>query len=210
MSIKLMVSVTAVILAGFAAQASTSASSTLSKDFSPKTRTVGVDLQPLFLALGGLGAKVDYFATDKFSVGLSGVSIRNRQMNTSDKDASATTTTYKLSYSELNLNTRFMMTGTNFSDGAYLSPSIGYVTTRISDYSIYSLDGGFATPVATLLAGYQFVNAQSGFRVTAGAGYRLVQENTIVVKDSSGKEILRDKSSNLNGLALDLGVGMMF
>ncbi len=205
-----MISITAVLLTGFAAQASTSTSSTLSKDFSPKTRTVGVDLQPLYLALGGLGAKVDYFATDKFSVGLSGVSIKDRQMGSSEKDASSTNATYKLSYSELNLNTRFMMTGTNFSDGAYLSPSIGYVTTRISDYGVFGLDGGLATPVATLLAGYQFVNPQNGFRVNAGLGYRLVQANTIIVKDSSGKEILRDKSSNLNGLAIDLGIGMMF
>lgn len=208
MHIKSVITATLLILASFAADASTSATSTL--DEKSKSRTVGVNIEPIYILIGGIGVKVDYFATEKFSFGIRGVRIQDKEIGSSDSSSSLFSTSYRFSHTELDLNTRFMLTGTNVSDGAYFSPSVGYISSRIYDYGIYRLEGGLSTPVATLMLGYQFVNPQSGFRLNAGLGYRLAQANTIEIKNKAGNVIHSDKSSSLDSMAFELGLGMMF
>ncbi len=174
----------------------------------------GISIQPIWLVLSGIGAKFEYFATDIVSLGLDGIYIPEHQNELSSKEDSAKTTStasnYRWAYNEINLGTNIMLTGNLSSSGAYINPAIGYVTSKITDYSEYRLQGSFASPQARLTAGYQWVNRNTPLRLAVGGGLRAIQSSEIVVRDAAGDEVLRQNSSTLGGAALDFHLGFLF
>ena len=102
-----------------------------------------------------------------------------------------------------------MLTGTLGSRGLYINPAIGYQTTRITEFSSSKLTGETSSPMARLTVGYQWILVKS-LRLAAGGGLAVYDSKDIVVKDSSGNEVLREKSSSLGGLAIALQVGYLF
>ncbi len=171
---------------------------------------VGINLEPIWLVLGGLGAKLDYFATDSVSVNLSGILLPERQVTpTSTTSTTSAVDTYKSSRYEVLLGSTIMLTGYHGTRGLYINPAIGYQSSKISDYSTFKLSGEHSSPMARLTVGYQWILAKH-LRLAAGGGLSLNQASDISVKDNAGKEVLRQKSSSLGGLALDLQVGYVF
>jgi hypothetical protein len=190
------------------------ASETLTANVAPKKSPVmGVNLEPVYLVLGGLGAKMEYFVSDSVSLGLGGVYVPKHNMNTFTSTSSSSTTTdtesYMFEHNEIFVGSNIMLTGTLGGRGAYLNPAVGYASTRISEYSSSKLSGQLSTPMARLTGGYQWVLVDH-LRLAAGGGFTVAQSGTVIVKDSNGAEVLRENSSSLGGLALDLQVGYVF
>ncbi|MGZ3769056.1 MAG: hypothetical protein ACXVCP_00140 [Bdellovibrio sp.] len=171
---------------------------------------IGVNVEPLWLVLGGLGAKAEYFITDKVSLGVSGFYIPGYKNKKSSSSSASTDENYTLSADEINLGSNIMLTGTLASNGVYINPAIGYQHTKISDYSEFKLEGSTSGPQARLTAGYQWVDHYSGLRIAIGGGLRVLHSSDIVVKDKSGAEVLRQSSSALGGLAIDGHIGYVF
>lgn len=164
----------------------------------------GINAEPIWALLSGFGLKFEYFVTDKTSVGIQGMSF-----NYKANDTSTTLTKYTLLHSEVFLGSNIMLTGTLSSRGLYIHPAIGYQTTEIKDYGTSNLNGTLNSPLAQFTVGYQWILAKH-LRLAAGGGLNMYQQNDIIVKDSTGTEVYRDKSSTLGGLALDLHVGYVF
>jgi hypothetical protein len=178
----------------------------------PENRpTFGFNLDPIWLVLGGIGAKAEYFVSDRVSLGVGGIFIPRRDnRTTSDNDTTYTSTTkYKWEHNEIHLGTNIMLTGTLGTRGLYINPAVGYMNTRISEYGEYKLSGALSTPMARLTMGYQWVIVNH-LRLAAGGGFTATQSGTVVVKDADGQEVLKDSSSSMGGLALDLQVGYVF
>ncbi|PIS11451.1 MAG: hypothetical protein COT73_03960 [Bdellovibrio sp. CG10_big_fil_rev_8_21_14_0_10_47_8] len=172
-------------------------------------KSVVLSVEPIWLLVSGLGAKVDYFVTDKVSLGLGGNYIPDHKVeNTSKNENSSINSNFNWSHSELNLGTNIMLTGTLSSSGVYINPTVGYQKTEITHYSSYDLQGSLATPQASATGGYQWVN--NGFRIGAGAGYKVLADNDVVVKDRAGAEVYREKASNMRGLVIDFQLGILF
>lgn len=175
----------------------------------PKT---GISVEPLWFLLGGVGAKFEYFATDRISLGISGIYIPEHEVKpASSKDESTTSLpTYRFSSNEINLGSNFMLTGTLSSNGVYINPAIGYQNTRISDYGTFKLKGALSSPQGRLTLGYQWVNELNNLRFALGGGMRIIKSSDIIVKNEAGSEVYRENSSNLGGLALDAHLGYIF
>ncbi|MFZ4405499.1 MAG: hypothetical protein ACOYOK_15485 [Pseudobdellovibrionaceae bacterium] len=172
------------------------------------SKNYGLNVQPLWILLGGLGIKAEYFLNKQYSLGVDGVYVSNHRPRASSS-ASEDQYSYLLSYKEINLGTNIMLTGTVQSDGLYLNPSLGYYSTAITEYSDLKLQGSSAGLQARLILGYQWV-ASSNWHYSAGGGLRLLQAQDIVVKDKAGNELLKEKYSGTSGLALEFLVGYLF
>lgn len=176
-----------------------------------QTEKFGVNVEPLWLVLGGIGGKAEYFVTDKVSVGLGGVYIPSHKIegSSSDETANSIGGNYSFEHNEIVLGSNIMLTGTLQSDGFYLNPGVGYQYTAITHFSFLDLSGSVSSPFARLTAGYQWVTS-GNFRVGLGAGVAAYQDTDVVIADNSGREIDRTKSSTMSGLALDLHLGYIF
>jgi hypothetical protein len=175
----------------------------------PKT---GISVEPLWLLLGGVGAKFEYFVTDRISLGISGIYIPEHEMkpSSSNDESTASLETYRWSTNEVNLGSNIMLIGNLSSNGVYMNPSIGYQNTSISDFGSRKLKGALSSPQGRLTLGYQWVNELNNLRFALGGGLRILKASDIVVKDEAGNELLRQNSSNLGGLALDAHLGYIF
>ncbi|HEY8272791.1 MAG TPA: hypothetical protein VIG33_17995 [Pseudobdellovibrionaceae bacterium] len=212
---KLKTILTAMILLtthfGWAAVKDDESTDTLSIEVPKHQVKVGLSAEPIWLLVGGVGAKFEYFVTDHISVGINGVYIPEHQIETSSsKDQSLTSESYRWSMNEINLGSNIMLTGSLSTNGVYLNPAVGYQNTRISDYGVLKLKGSLSSPQARLTAGYQFVNPANNLRFALGAGLRMIQDSDILVKDDTGEEVYRQKTSGLGGLALDCHLGYIF
>ena len=125
----------------------------------PTQLNFGVNLEPIWVVLSGVGLKFEYFISDTVSVGVGGILIPNHKIESSTSTASSTLydNNYKYSHYEGLVGTNIMLTGTLGSRGLPAN-----------------------------------------------------EAKDIVVKDNLGKEVLRERSSSLGGLALDLQVGYVF
>lgn len=196
------------------ADASASSSSTLSTQESTNSPKFGFNLDPIWLAFGGIGAKAEYFLTNRVSLGVSGTYIPSHSFSPDSSSDSSNTTdisndSYNWEHSEIFLGTNIMLTGTLGGQGIYINPAIGYQHTAISNYSIFQLSGSQSTPAARLTLGYQWVLARH-LRLAAGGGLMLTPSSSVDIKDSYGNEVSRQNVSSLGGAALDLEVGYVF
>jgi hypothetical protein len=165
----------------------------------------GLGLEPHWLIIGGIGAKADFRLTDRFSLGFGGMYIPPRSNTSTD----SLEVSYKWSMYEVYAGTTFMITGDYDHHGAYIFPAIGYTGASITDYSTSKLSGSVKTFELRFTGGYQWVVGKN-FRFTTGAGIRVLNSSDVVVKDNQGKELLREKSGALGGLALDLHAAYLF
>lgn len=176
------------------------------------TKRVSINAEPIWLLLGGIGLKTDLNLSKKLSVGAQVIYIpmhSNRTSDSEDKDNSVLKDdTYKWSYEEYNLGMNFMLLGSIDTNGLYVNPAIGYTRVKITDYSIFQYQGELAAPQFRTTVGYQWI--LGSIRLAAGLGYRLIGSDNVVIKDSAGKEVSREKSSTLGGLAIDGHVGFTF
>lgn len=184
----------------------------LEKESQSVSNTFGVNADPLWLALGGLGAKFEYFINEKISLGIGGFFIPSRWNESSSSSSSSSATKsydYKWEHNEFYLISNIMLTGDLNSHGLYISPAYGRQHTAITEFGKEKLNGKLDSPIARLTLGYQWILANH-LRLAAGGGLNFMSSDAIVVKDASGKELLRDKSRGASGLALDLQVGFIF
>jgi hypothetical protein len=195
---------------GFQAAAAPVGESSTPMESPELTKRVSLSVEPLWLLLGGIGAKTDFNVSKKVSLGLQALYIPSHSSNTSSDDKTTTTTdySYKWSYEEYNVGANIMLMGNIDGNGLYINPAVGYVRSKITDFSIFKYQGELAAPQFRTTVGYQWI--VGSFRFAAGGGYRLVSSNDIVIKDSKGNEVSREKSSTLGGLALDGHVGFTF
>lgn len=168
-------------------------------------RSFGLAVEPLWLLVGGIGAKADVRLSSTVSLGLGGMIVPSRRNTTSETN----TTNYKSSAYEIYLGPTVMLTGDYDSNGIFVTPAIGYIGSKITEYSSLNLSGKLDTYQGRLTAGYQWVSAK-GFRVALGAGARTLGSGEVVVKDDSGKEVLRQRSSTSGGLVLDGTFAFLF
>lgn len=175
------------------------------------TKEFALSVDPLWLLLGGVGAKFEYFVSPKISIGIGGILIPEQEVKPTDdgKETASTGGNYRRAYNEISLGSNVMLTGSLTSDGLYLNPGIGYQSAKISQFGESKLSGSLSAPFARLTVGYQWM-MKTGFRIAAGAGLRVSESRDIVIKDNAGNEVLREKSSNLGGLTLDFNIGYLF
>lgn len=183
----------------------TAAPGQLSMEKPAKEHSFGLGVEPLWLLIGGIGAKADYRLSSSVSLGLGGMIVPSQRNTNSDTNA----TTYKWSAYEIYLGPTFMITGDYDSNGIYITPAVGYIGSKISEYSSFNLSGKLETYQGRVTAGYQWVSKKS-FRVALGAGLRALGSSDVVVKDNNGKEVLRQRSSTSGGLVLDGTLGFLF
>lgn len=177
----------------------------------PNQPNFGANIDPIWIVFSGIGLKLEYFISDRVSVGVGGILIPSHAVEKSTSSSSTTSTAYDYKYSHYEglIGSNIMLTGTLGSRGLYINPAIGYQTTAITDFSSSKLTGETSSPMARLTVGYQWILAKS-LRLAAGGGLTAYEAKDIIVKDNSGKEVLREKSSSLGGVALDLQVGYVF
>lgn len=165
---------------------------------------IRLSIQPVYLLLGGVGGGFDYLATEKFSLGLSGIYLPQRKSSDSESLYS-----YYWGYNELSFNSQYMLTGSWVEDGFYLSGSLGTLTSKITKYGPSQLKGELNTSFARATAGYQWVYV-SGLTFGLGAGYLFAPDSEVVVRESNGTEVFRDKTQAGSGLAIDIKFGFIF
>lgn len=169
-----------------------------------------VNVQPLYLLVGALAGEVEVPAGESISIIGGGLYMPSRSnISESSSSSSGTTYNYKMKSYEAYLGAKFMLTGDTSHSGIYAAPSLGYYSLSISDFGTERLSGSISAPELRALAGYQWV-LPTRFRISAGLGLRSLQASDIVIKDSTGKEVYREKATSLSGLALDLGFGYTF
>lgn len=157
-------------------------------------------------ALAGiLSVKGEYLLTEKFAIGAD-LSYTSKDTEPLEKDSSIKT--YHVTYTEYNLGLNYMITGTNFTDGFYINPKLGQVSSGISNFSDQNLSGTVAASQMIITGGYQWVYPTK-FQLKLGLGMRATPSTDIVIYDSSKKEIYRT-SSNLNFAAVDCSLAYTF
>jgi hypothetical protein len=171
-----------------------------------RTHSAGIAIEPTWLLIGGLGAKIDFRLSDRAALGLGGMyasrTVTEKNERTLPEGA------YKVRNYEIYLGPTFNLTGNYDTDGFFITPAIGYTGAKIYDYSVFKLSGEINTWEIRTTAGYQWV--VQDFRFIAGGGLKLLGDSEVVVKDKSGKEVLRQSSGSLGGLALDLHAAWLF
>ncbi|MEZ0391335.1 MAG: hypothetical protein ACAH59_03905 [Pseudobdellovibrionaceae bacterium] len=173
--------------------------------------SMSLSVEPIWLLVGGIGAKAEYFVTDRVSAGLNGVYIAEHEAETESSDSKSSSTSYRWSSYEVNIGSNIMLTGNLLSNGFYINPAIGYTGASIKNFGEMQLQGSTSSPQARLTGGYQwFSKSYPNLRLLAGAGVRMIQEPEVVVQDSTGSEIGRVKTQTLTGLALDFHIGYLF
>jgi hypothetical protein len=170
----------------------------------------GLNVEPHWLLIGGIGAKADLAVTRGTAIGIQGLYVPPKSMahTTYDSNTNSFSRSYKWTYYEINVGPTFMLTGDLSTHGLYLSPAIGYMSNKISEYSSYNLSGSMNSPQLRTTVGYQW--RIGGLRFAVGGGLRLVSQSEVVVKNSKGEPIYREKASSLGGLAIDGMVGWVF
>lgn len=157
-------------------------------------------------ALAGiLSVKGEYLLSDKFAIGAD-LSYTSKDTEPLEKDS--TIKSYHVTYSEYNLGLNYMISGTNVTDGFYVNPKVGQVSSGISNFSDQNLSGTVATSQLIITGGYQWVYPTK-FQLKLGLGMRATPSTDIVIYDSSKKEIYRT-SSNLNFAAIDCSLAYTF
>lgn len=164
---------------------------------------VRLSIQPIYILSGGIGGGFDYLATEKFSLGLSGIYLPQR------KSGSESGNSYNWGYSELSLNSQYMLTGSWVEDGFYLSGSLGAFASKITNYGSSQLKGELNTYFVRATAGYQWVYT-SGLTFGFGTGYLFSPESEIVVRESNGTEVIREKTQAGNGMVVDIRFSFLF
>jgi hypothetical protein len=183
---------------------------TLTAQAPEKEYTLGLSVQPLWLLLGGLGANVDRRLTNRTSIGLGGTYIPpRRSLDKSDDRNKTSDTSYKWTYYEVHVGPTFFLTGDYDTSGWYLNPAVGYTGAKITEYSSFNLSGSTDTFAFRTSAGYQWI-LKNDLRLVFGGGYQFLNQSEVVVKDGSGTEVLREKSSAAAGLVIDAHFGVMF
>jgi hypothetical protein len=197
---------------GARSAAPTLASSTTTTVSAPSVHHVGIGIEPHWLIVGGLGAQFDARVSKKTSIALGGMYLPPHEATTTGD--SSTSDHYKWSAFEVYTGPSFMITGDYDHHGAYVMPALGYTGNSITDYrssfstSSSGYSGEFNTPEFRLTGGYQFV--VGALRFTTGGGIRLMKESDVVVKDETGKEVLRQRSNTIGGLSLDMRASYLF
>lgn len=165
----------------------------------------GLSAEPLWLVLGGFGAKADTRLSDSISLGVGGMYIPTRS-ETSSGDSQ---TNYRWSTYEVYVGPTLFLSSTYDKSGWYITPALGYTSATISNYGTSNLSGSLSAPELRVTGGYQWLFAKS-IRLTVGGGARVVSSSDVVIKDSTGQEVYRQSSGALGGLSLDLQIGYMF
>ena len=196
-----------IVLSGLGANASEELVQTTYPKYSAEEHSFGIRLDPLWTLIGGAGAEADVRVSRKVSIGIGGYYIFPHN---NDYFYTSTTPTYSYQWSayEVYVGPTIMLTGDYDHHGLYIAPGIGYSGAKLTQYSSLNLSGELDTPELRLTVGYQWV--VKNFRFTTGAGYRAMGSSVVTVKDSSGNTVLTESSGALGGLALDLGVGMVY
>ena len=167
---------------------------------------MGIDAEPLWIAVGGFGLDLDFRMSKKTSLVIGGMAVASHAVS---KSESSNDTAYKWSTYEAYIGPQFMINGSFDEWGAYIFPAVGYTSAEITDYSDQKLSGSLSAPEFRFTVGYQFVFAQI-MKLTLGGGFRAVSSNEIIVKDSGGNEVYKQKSDTIGGASLDLKFGVMF
>ncbi len=164
----------------------------------------GLAVQPLWLLLGGIGADADLRLTPKTSLLLGGMYVPSHEVQGTDTSSPK----YKLTSYEIYLGPKYMLTGDYDRNGAYVFAGVGYTGVKISEFGSFRLSGSLDAPEAKVTLGYQFVGRDL-FKCVFGIGGRILPSSDIVVRHDDGREALREKSSTLSSLVLDLSIGVM-
>jgi hypothetical protein len=183
-----------------------------SKPVEEKKHYFGIGLEPHWLLIGGLGAKADARVSDNVAIEIGGMYIPPRQntMNEEDKKGNyGKEDNYLWSVYEIYFGTRVMLMGDYDHHGLFVTPAIGYTGAKISDYGSRKLEAALDVPEARLTVGYQFVVANF-LRFAAGAGWRVMGQNDVVVGDAEGNEVYRQRSSTMNGLVIEGHAAILF
>jgi hypothetical protein len=162
-------------------------------------------VQPIYLLAGGIGLQGEYFVTNKISAGVGGVLIPNHKMENTDNTL---VKNYNYEHNEVFGMSTIMITGDLTENGFYVSPVLGFQKTAVSKVTDLEYGGTLDSAFGRFTGGYQWVG--SSFRIAAGAGISMIADSDIIVKDKYGNEVLRTKSSNLSGVAIDFHIGMLF
>lgn len=170
-----------------------------------KRHSVGLSVEPLWLLIGGLGAKIDFRVSDTMAIGLGGMYAN---WSTKSEDSTINDTAYKQKVYEIYMGPTFNLTGNYDTNGIFFTPAIGYTGSRIYDYSIFNLSGELNTFELRTTAGYQWVS--NDLRIIAGGGFKFLGDSDVVVRDASQKEVYRSKSGSFGALALDFHIAWLF
>lgn len=178
-----------------------------------KEHHFGLRLDPIWALIGGLGAQTDVRLSNGISLALGGYYIpprKNAETTSSSSSSSSTYTgyTYKWTAYEVYVSTIIMITGDYDHHGLFIAPGVGYTGAKITEYSPFNLSGSMDVPEARVTVGYNWV--VKNFKFTAGGGLRAIAGGEVVIKNSAGDEILRDRASSMGGVAFDVGAGMIF
>ncbi len=200
-SSKVFAAALVLLLASTGHAQSTSTMSTPSREHS-----VGIAIEPHWLLIGGIGGKFDVRISDKVALGVGGMyASRNSD---SSSNSSSTVYSYKWSMYEVYVGPTFNITGDYDHSGMFITPAIGYTGAKISNFSSSNLSGSLDTAELRLTTGYQWVLKDVRFNV--GGGLRLLKDSEVIVKNSSGGEELREKSSAMGTLAIDCHAAWLF
>lgn len=171
-----------------------------------REHSLGLSIEPHWLIIGGIGGKVDFRVADNIALGLGGMYISPRSTNTSS--SSTTDTDYRWSMYEVYLGPTINLSGNYDTSGAFITPAIGYTGAKITNYGYRGLSGSLNTPELRLTGGYQWVIRDLRFSV--GGGLKLLKDSEVVVKNTSGGEESRQRSSTTGGFALDCHAAWLF
>ena len=166
-----------------------------------------LNIAPLTALLGGIRGKYERFLSTSTSINLSGTYIADKEL-LKDTD-SLGSYAYKYSYKEIALGSTYMLSGNLSSDGAYLEPSLGMMTTEVSEVTT-NISASLTTPYAKAMVGYQWINSTQPIRFALAGGLSVYNAEDIIVKNSSGQEVFRTQNTTTGTAAIDIHFGYMF
>lgn len=159
----------------------------------------------LHALVGYLSVNGEYLYNDKIAFGAD-IIYSSKKNESTDKNTN--NKPYSYTYNEYNLNMSYMLTGSNYSNGFYISPKVGQLKAAIADYSDLNLSGSTSASQFVLIGGYQLAYDHK-LQLKLGLGFRATQSADIVIYDNSKKEVYRT-SSNLNSAAFDCNIAYTF
>ena len=166
-----------------------------------------LNIAPLTALFGGIRGKYERFLTTSTSINLSGTYIADKELLKGTDSLGSYAYTY--SYKEIALGSTYMLSGNLSSDGAYLEPSLGMMTTEVSEVTT-NISASLTTPYAKAMVGYQWINSTQPIRFALAGGLSVYNAEDIIVKNSKGEEDFRTKNSNMSAAAIDIHFGYMF